>query len=193
MHSACEAIMTTQLWRHITPSSAARMSTCVPPPMILCVRRLAFETFLATWLARLPARPQCKHVPLQSRNKASMRLPWRRFAAASMTNTAGFATSRRLLCSQPARRSCKSRQLRLQAKYAWVTGLSAEDAAWMAELPFTLSIPSRRIIITHAGVLPGVPLSQQSLADLYTVRDISSSIPACLLANRIAGARLGFT
>ena len=60
--------------------------------------------------------------------------------------------------------------LHLQAKYAWVTGLSADDAAWMAELPFTLSVPSRNIIIAHAGVLPGVPLSHQSLADLYTVR-----------------------
>ncbi len=76
-----------------------------------------------------------------------------------------------LLCSHLPLRSC---HLHLQAKYAWVTGLSAEDAAWMAELPFTLSIPSRRIIVAHAGVLPGVPLAQQSLADLYTVRDIQA-------------------
>ena len=67
-----------------------------------------------------------------------------------------------------------------QAKYAWVTGLSPEDAAWMAELPFTLSVPSRRIIIAHAGVLPGVPLPQQSLGDLYTVRDASPNLFATL-------------
>ncbi len=91
----------------------------------------------------------------------------------SASDMAGFCRfcsivkcSAALLCSQLALRS---RHLHLQAKNAWVTGLSADDAAWMAELPFTLSIPSRRIIVAHAGVLPGVPLAQQSLADLYTV------------------------
>ena len=89
-----------------------------------------------------------------------------------------------LLCSELVPRSCSNSHLHLQAKYAWATGLSAEDAAWMAELPFTLSIPSRRIIVAHAGVLPGVPLPQQSLADLYTVHDTSSS--SCLFIDCIA-------
>ena len=57
----------------------------------------------------------------------------------------------------------------LQGKYGWVKGLAEEDAAWLAELPFTLSVPSRRIIVAHAGLLPGVPLDKQSLNDIYTV------------------------
>ena len=54
--------------------------------------------------------------------------------------------------------------------YSWVGGLAAEDAAWLAELPFTLSLPSRRVLVSHAGLLPGVPLPQQALDDMYTVR-----------------------
>ena len=51
-----------------------------------------------------------------------------------------------------------------------MTGMSAEDAAWMAALPFSLSVPSRRFIVAHAGLVPGVPLSQQPLDAMYTVR-----------------------
>ena len=56
-----------------------------------------------------------------------------------------------------------------QAVYSWVAGLAAEDAAWLEELPFTLSLPSRRVLVSHAGLLPGVPLQQQALDSLYTV------------------------
>jgi hypothetical protein len=56
-----------------------------------------------------------------------------------------------------------------QKKFAWVTGMSADDAAWMAGLPFSLSVPSRRFIVAHAGLVPGVPLCQQPLDAMYTV------------------------
>lgn len=67
----------------------------------------------------------------------------------------------------------------IDAVYRWVGGLAAEDAAWLAELPFTLSLPSRRVLVSHAGLLPGVPLPQQALDDMYTMRDV---MPAKLLS-----------
>ncbi len=47
-----------------------------------------------------------------------------------------------------------------------------EDADWLAALPLYLRLPQHRAIVVHAGVVPGVPLDQQSRETLLTVRSI---------------------
>eukprot|EP00873_Tetraselmis_striata_P038153 jgi/Tetstr1/458417/TSEL_044852.t1 len=63
----------------------------------------------------------------------------------------------------------------VKKKHAWVKNLSEEDAAWMSALPFTIAIPCYNIMIVHAGLVPGVPLQDQSCTDMYKMRDV---IPA---------------
>lgn len=55
----------------------------------------------------------------------------------------------------------------------WMKDLSKEDHQWLLALPFTLSFPTRNIIVTHAGLLPGVDLANQSLSDLIHLRDVT--------------------
>lgn len=59
-----------------------------------------------------------------------------------------------------------------EGKTAWVSQMAPEDATWLRELPFTLRIPSHNILVVHAGLLPGLPLDQQPLAPLLTMRYI---------------------
>ena len=48
----------------------------------------------------------------------------------------------------------------VKEKRAWAGNLTAADAHWLAQLPWTISIPSHSLIIVHAGVVPEVlPLS----------------------------------
>lgn len=42
----------------------------------------------------------------------------------------------------------------------------------MQELPYTISIPSFKTTVVHAGLVPNVPLEQQSFADMVTMRNV---------------------
>lgn len=46
-------------------------------------------------------------------------------------------------------------------KYKWVTGLKKESAEWLQDLPYAIKIPSRNIVVVHAGLLPGTSLEEQ--------------------------------
>ena len=59
----------------------------------------------------------------------------------------------------------------MQAEAAkWLTELGDERAVWLGELPFSISLPSLNLIVVHAGLVPGIPLKQQSLKTLTEVR-----------------------
>lgn len=47
--------------------------------------------------------------------------------------------------------------------------MSQQEAAYLAAMPFTVRVPSLNIIITHAGLVPGVSIKRQRLQDLYRV------------------------
>lgn len=53
--------------------------------------------------------------------------------------------------------------------------LGDERAEWLRQLPFSLSVPSRKLIVVHAGLIPGIPLHQQSLKTLTELRDLPAS------------------
>ncbi len=61
----------------------------------------------------------------------------------------------------------------LNNKSRWLTELSNEDIEWMFTLPYSLSLPSRDIIIVHAGLVPGVDMTDQRLSDMLHLRDVT--------------------
>lgn len=77
-------------------------------------------------------------------------------------------------------------------RYSWTKQLSDEDVEWMADLPYTITIPSsylqsddnrdpndaskmadHDVIVVHAGLLPNVVLSDQRPKLMTTIRNIS--------------------
>ena len=51
--------------------------------------------------------------------------------------------------------------------------LNEDDFTFLQQLPYTISIPSKRALIVHAGLVPGVPLECQSLENLTHMRNIT--------------------
>ena len=45
-----------------------------------------------------------------------------------------------------------------------------EDVEYFQAMPFSLAIPSHGVLVVHTGIVPGIPLAQQSLTDLINVR-----------------------
>jgi hypothetical protein len=57
-------------------------------------------------------------------------------------------------------------------KFKWITELEADDIEYLRELPYTISIPSKKALIVHAGIVPGVPLDEQKLTNFITMRNL---------------------
>ncbi len=57
-----------------------------------------------------------------------------------------------------------------QKQYGWFLEAAPEDIAYLADLPFSLALPSHGVLVVHAGLVPGVPLPRQSLHDLIEAR-----------------------
>lgn len=64
------------------------------------------------------------------------------------------------------------------SKYQWVLTLTPKEAAFMAQMPFTVTVPSLNIIIAHAGLVPGVPIAHQRLTDVYRVSSTCIALSA---------------
>ncbi|KAL7428174.1 hypothetical protein ACHAXM_001312 [Skeletonema potamos] len=89
-----------------------------------------------------------------------------------------------------------------KSQYDWVTTkrglLSDEDVEWLAELPYTITIPSRLlqqepqdgddaddepkqdVIVVHAGLIPNVTLDDQPTTAMTTIRDFITIPPDAL-------------
>ena len=61
----------------------------------------------------------------------------------------------------------------LSQEFQWMQTLSREDLDWLYELPYTISIPSANMVVVHAGLLPQVPLTEQSFEHLIHLRNVS--------------------
>ncbi len=57
-------------------------------------------------------------------------------------------------------------------EFKWMAYLHREEMEWLAQLPYTVSIPSRHIAIVHAGLVPGVPINDQSPNHMLHMRDL---------------------
>jgi len=56
--------------------------------------------------------------------------------------------------------------------YSYIKDFSGDDVNWLLAMPYTLTISSHRAIVVHAGLVPGVPLPDQTLADMYMMRNL---------------------
>ena len=63
----------------------------------------------------------------------------------------------------------KGTSLLQEEKLKWLEGLGDERAEWLRQLPFSLSVPYLNLLVVHAGLIPGIPLEQQSLTTLTEV------------------------
>lgn len=78
--------------------------------------------------------------------------------------------------------SLKKEELyQLPPKYSWVPNLS-DDIGYLRELPYTISIPSLSVIIVHAGLVPGIPLTEQELTNMIIMRNFEKSREGTLSA-----------
>lgn len=78
--------------------------------------------------------------------------------------------------------SLKKEELyQLPPKYSWVPNLS-DDIGYLRELPYTISIPSLSVIIVHAGLVPGIPLTEQELTNMIIMRNLVKSPEGTLSA-----------
>lgn len=78
--------------------------------------------------------------------------------------------------------SLKKEELyQLPPKYSWVPNLS-DDIGYLRELPYTISIPSLSVIIVHAGLVPGIPLTEQELTNMIIMRNLVKSPKGTLSA-----------
>ena len=71
-------------------------------------------------------------------------------------------------------------------RYAWVNDLTDQNVAWLADLPYTIRIPTSYwknqeldydILIVHGGLVPGVALKDQTFESMVTIRKVSPSAP----------------
>lgn len=60
----------------------------------------------------------------------------------------------------------------LPDKFNWFNKLSGEDLRWAFQLPYIISIPSKKITVVHAGLVPGVELDEQDPNNLIHMRDV---------------------
>ncbi len=61
----------------------------------------------------------------------------------------------------------------LPLKFQWLHQLSQEELNWAHSLPYTISVPSKGIVIAHAGLVPGVELTQQDPDHMLHMRDLT--------------------
>ena len=70
------------------------------------------------------------------------------------------------------RNAGQDRDAALRGRYAYVHDLSAAELEWLAELPFTVSVPWLNLLVVHAGIVPGVPLAEQDLRTMFVLRNL---------------------
>ncbi|DBB05853.1 hypothetical protein WJX82_005807 [Trebouxia sp. C0006] len=63
----------------------------------------------------------------------------------------------------------------LPSSEQWVEALKPDEAAFLAELPFTYAIPSHGLLVVHAGMIPNKPKLLQDWLDIYMMRNIDTA------------------
>lgn len=107
----------------------------------------------------------------------------------NMISVRGNHDDRALLAALEGQRSD---DCNIDTKYGWVNELSDEDVAWMANLPYTITIPRKLfinnghttddhpdIIIVHAGLDPTIDANKidiQDIKTMTTLREVTNNV-----------------
>lgn len=77
----------------------------------------------------------------------------------------------------------------LKAKHRWVAELSDGDVEWLRALPYTLRLEAHRMLVVHAGLVPGRALEAQQEETMTTVRNIvrEAGEGGAMVANKDVG------
>jgi len=61
----------------------------------------------------------------------------------------------------------------LKKKYSFVQKMTQADYDWLFNLPYVISFPDQKAIAVHAGLVPGIPIDDQPLVHMVTMRNLS--------------------
>lgn len=62
-------------------------------------------------------------------------------------------------------------------KFKWVVNLPEESLEWLLNLPYAIHVPSRLIVVVHAGLLPDLPLKDQTPDVFLHIRCVKQDEP----------------
>jgi hypothetical protein len=57
-------------------------------------------------------------------------------------------------------------------RYAWTDSMSAADVEFVRKLPYTLSLPLHNAVVVHAGLVPDIPLDEQTPHNMVSMRTV---------------------
>lgn len=60
----------------------------------------------------------------------------------------------------------------LEPRNAWIIELTNEDVNFLRNLPYTISLPTLKAIVVHAGLLPSVDLDHQTPLNMTKMRNV---------------------
>lgn len=63
-------------------------------------------------------------------------------------------------------------------KNRWMTNLTIEQVTYLVELPYTIYIPQLNAIVVHAGLVPLVPLNEQTIINMTKMRNVIENVDA---------------
>ena len=75
------------------------------------------------------------------------------------------------VCMREWERSIKENKP-LPQSFQWMKDLTKDEIAWFFDMPYSLSLPSRNLLVVHAGLVPQVPLQEQKVEHLITMRNV---------------------
>lgn len=61
--------------------------------------------------------------------------------------------------------------------FAWVRQVDATHEDYLVNIPFTIRLEAYGVVVVHGGLLPGVPLAEQDMRTVYTIRDVAPRHP----------------
>lgn len=73
------------------------------------------------------------------------------------------------------------------AAVADAANLTTTHRVWLSALPWTLALPDHGALVAHAGLVPGVGVEEQSLADIYTIKGVTGAGPSSYAATTVDG------
>jgi len=59
-----------------------------------------------------------------------------------------------------------------EENYAWTDRLESGDLDYIKGLSYTIHIPRHAALVVHAGIVPNIPLEEQSRFDVISMRDL---------------------